>query len=85
MDRLTDERAQTLEAVGELRNLEVKRLDSLQLAMWQKAMQGDVPSATAVVRVIMSRCPLLGLEGPGQLRTGEPRGPGHWWFRRATD
>ena len=85
MDRLTDERAQTLEAVGELRNLEVKRLDSLQLAMWQKAMQGDVPSATAVVRVIMSRCPLLGLEGPGLLRTGEPRGPGHWWFRRATD
>ena len=85
MDRLTDERAQTLEAVGELRNLEVKRLDSLQLAMWQKAMQGDVPSAAAVVRVIMSRCPLLGLEGSGQLRTGEPRGPGHWWFRRATD
>ena len=85
MDRLTDERAQTLEAVGELRNLEVKRLDSLQLAMWQKAMQGDVPSATAVVGVIMSRCPLLGLEGPGQLRTGEPRGPGLWWFRRATD
>jgi hypothetical protein len=85
VDRLTDERAQTLEAVGELRNLEVKRLDSLQLAMWQKAMQGDVPSAAAVVRVIMSRCPLLGLEGSGQLRTGEPRGPGHWWFRRATD
>lgn len=84
MDRLTDERAQTLEAVGELRNLEVKRLDSLQLAMWQKAMEGDVPSATAVVRVIMSRCPLLGLEGPGLLRTGD-RGPGHWWFRRATD
>lgn len=85
MDRLTDEKAQTLEAVGELRNLEVKRLDSLQMAMWQKAMQGDVPSAAAVVRVIMSRCPLLGLEGSGQLRTGEPRGPGHWWFRRATD
>ena len=49
-------KAQTLDAVEELRGLEVQRLDSLQLAMWQKAMEGDVPSAMAVVRVIMSRC-----------------------------
>jgi hypothetical protein len=60
-------KAQTLEAVGELRSLEVERLDSLQLAMWHKAMEGDVPSAIAVVRVIMARCRLLGLDGPGLL------------------
>jgi hypothetical protein len=56
-------RAQTLEAVGELRSLEVERLDYLQLAMWQRAMDGDVPSAIAVVRCIMARCRLLGLDG----------------------
>ena len=67
-------RAQTLEAVGELRSLEVERLDSLQLAMWQKAMEGDVPSAIAVVRCIMARCPLLGLDGPSLLRA-EDLGP----------
>src|SRR5450631_3759825 len=57
-------KAQTAEAVGLLRSLEVERLDNLQLAVWQKAMDGDVPSANAAVRCIMSRCRLLGLEGP---------------------
>jgi hypothetical protein len=66
-------RTQTLEAVGELRSLEVERLNSLQSAMWQKAMDGDVPSAMAVVRCIMSRCRLLGLDGPGLLRAEVPR------------
>ena len=66
-------KAQTLEAVGELRSLEVERLDNLQLAMWQKAMEGDVPSAIAAVRCIMSRCRLLGLEGPGMLEAGDSR------------
>jgi len=65
-------KAQTAEAVGELRSLEVERLDSLQLAMWRKAMDGDVPSAIAVVRVIMARCRLLGLDGPGLLNE-DPR------------
>src|SRR5664280_2646650 len=37
-------KTQTLEAVEELRGLEIERLDSLQLCMWQKAMDGDVPS-----------------------------------------
>ena len=66
-------RAQTAEAVGELRSLEVERLDNLQLAVWQKAMEGDVPSAFAVVRCILARCRLLGLDGPGLLRAEESR------------
>jgi transposase-like protein len=60
-------KTQTLEAVGQLRSLEIERLDKLQLALWQKAMDGDVPSAIAVVRCIASRCRLLGLEGRGLL------------------
>jgi cyanate lyase len=66
-------RTQTLEAVGELRSLEVARLNSLQSAMWQKAMDGDMPSAMAVLRVIMARCRLLGLDGPGLLRVEDSR------------
>jgi hypothetical protein len=31
-------------------------------------MDGDVPSAIAVVRCIMARCRLLGLDGPSLLR-----------------
>ena len=38
-----------------------------------QGMDGDVPSAVAVVRCIMSWCRLLGLEGPGRLRVGDPR------------
>ncbi|HEY5249647.1 MAG TPA: hypothetical protein VIJ15_14475, partial [Dermatophilaceae bacterium] len=66
-------KTQTAEAVHELRSLEVERLDNLQLAVWQKAMEGDVPSAFAVVRCILARCRLLGLDGPGLLRAEESR------------
>ena len=65
--------AHTVEAVGELRSQEVERLDSLQLAVWRKAMDGDVPSAIAAVRCIMARCRLLGLDGPGLLRVEDVR------------
>jgi hypothetical protein len=65
-------RTHTLEAVGELRSLEVARLNSLQSAMWQKAMDGDVSSAMVILRVIMSRCRLLGLDGPFLPRGGDP-------------
>jgi hypothetical protein len=66
-------KVQTAEAVGELRSLEVERLDNLQLAVWQKAMEGDVSSAIAVVRVILARCRLLGLDGPKLLEAGGGR------------
>ena len=55
---------QTVEAVEQLRSLEVERLDTLQHAVWQRAMNGDVPSAIAAARFIMARCRLLGLDGP---------------------
>jgi hypothetical protein len=66
-------KAQTAEAIAKLRSLEVERLDHVQLAMWQRAMDGNVPSATAVVRCIMARCRLLGLDGPSLLGREDPR------------
>jgi cyanate lyase len=65
-------KAQTVEAIGELRSLEVERLDNLQVAVWQKAMDGDVPSALGVIRCIKARCRLLGLDCPGLLEE-DPR------------
>ena len=64
---------QTVESVENLRSLEVERLDLLQVAVWQKAMEGDVQSAIAVMRCIMARCRLLGLEGSDLLQAADPR------------
>lgn len=66
---------QTVEAVAQLRNMEVARLDMLQFAVWRRAMAGDVSAASVAIRVIMERCRLLGLEGPGALGVdhGNPR------------
>jgi len=66
-------KAQTVEAVGEHRSLEVERLDMLQVAVWRKAMEGDVPSTAAAARIIMARCRLLGLEGQGQVDEARSR------------
>jgi pantothenate synthetase len=55
-------KAQNVEAVDQLRNLEVARLDKLQLSMWPAAMAGDVHAASVVTRIILTRCRLLGLE-----------------------
>jgi len=60
-------KAQNVEAVDQLRNLEVARLDKLQLSMWPGAMAGDVHAASVVTRVIVTRCRLLGLECAGGL------------------
>ena len=60
-------KAQNVEAVEQLRNLEVARLDTLQRAMWPAAMAGDVHAASVVTRVIMTRSRLLGLDCAGGL------------------
>ncbi|MGO4599482.1 hypothetical protein [Terrabacter sp. 2RAF25] len=42
--------------------LELARLDALQVALWDKAMAGDVEAAREVRVIIMARCRLLGLD-----------------------
>lgn len=64
---------QTVEAVNQLRCLEVERLDRLQLALWPAAMAGDVHAASLVSRVIMDRCRLLGLVGENVFKVARPR------------
>src|SRR4051794_7998737 len=54
-------KAQTMEATDELRSLEKSRLDALQYALWDKAMDGDLKAARTVVRIVMARVRLLEL------------------------
>jgi len=42
--------------------LEVARLDAVQSALWPAAMAGHVPSAAAVVSIIINRSKLVGLD-----------------------
>jgi hypothetical protein len=55
---------QTVEAVAVLRQKELDRLDALQLAVWPRAMNGDVSAVLAAQRIVMARCRLLGLDRP---------------------
>lgn len=81
----------TAEAVEELRTLEVDRLDALQVALWSRALDGDLPAVNAIVKIIRERVRLLGLDRHVQLERGPqdgrrsgipcgpepgPRGPG---------
>ena len=50
------------EDVDELRQLESDRLDALQVAHWEKALEGDLKSGELVVKIIAARCKLLGLD-----------------------
>lgn len=43
-------------------NLELDRLDTLQSAVWSKAMMGDTKAVDTAVRIINTRAKLLGLE-----------------------
>ena len=68
--------SQLTEAVEELRQLELDRLDALQQAMWPLAMAGDIAAAEGVRRVIETRCRVLGLTGSSRNLTaacGKPQ------------
>ena len=47
--------------VDELRRLELARLDSLQAALWDKALAGNTAAGNTVLRIIDQRTRLLGL------------------------
>lgn len=53
--------------VDEVRDMELDRLDRLQMALWPKAMQGSERSVLAIVRVMEHRAALLGLKKPTQM------------------
>jgi hypothetical protein len=50
--------------VNDLRDVETDRLDIAQSAVWAGVLRGDVPSVTALIRIMERRARLLGLDMP---------------------
>lgn len=50
----------------EQRELEAARLDSLQQAIWDRAIAGDLPAVNGVLRIMERRARLLGLDAPAR-------------------
>lgn len=53
VDRALRER--TSERVDEYRETELARLDALQASYWDAAIEGDLPAATAVLKIMKHR------------------------------
>lgn len=54
----------SLENLGEWRLLELERLNVVQSALWDKAMEGNIPTINALLRVFDLRAKLIGLYSP---------------------
>ncbi len=64
------------DGVDELRRLEQERLDALQAGVWERALAGDPTAVRAALRIIESRCRLLGLQVGDRALDGEGRAYG---------
>jgi hypothetical protein len=59
---VTEESANAIqETAREILELELTRLDQLQMGLWAKAINGDVQAVIAVLRIMDMRAKLLGL------------------------
>ncbi len=62
-----DERRANAEEVAELRQLENDRLDALTVALWGKAMRGDLEAINTALRISARRAKLWGLDAPTRI------------------
>ena len=56
--------AELHEVAGQMLEVELARLDRMQLALWPKVLAGDTRAATTVLRIMEQRSRLLGLDAP---------------------
>src|SRR5579863_52589 len=54
----------------EMRRLEQARLDDLQTAMWERAMNGDYAAIDRCLAIMERRAKLMGLDAPPQTLVG---------------
>ncbi len=66
--------AHEAENVEELRRVELDRIDALQVALWERALNGDVDAASEVRRLIECRVKVLGLVGNRAPDAADPHG-----------
>ncbi|WP_075723248.1 sigma factor-like helix-turn-helix DNA-binding protein [Corynebacterium stationis] len=65
---VTDSLAEvTKEYAQQLRDLEAARLDALQHAVWERAIDGDLSAMDRVIKIMDRRARLLGLDAPQQV------------------
>jgi hypothetical protein len=62
----------------ELRQLELERLDRLQLTYWPRALAGEAEACDRVLKIMQQRARLLGLEKT--VIAGDPDNPLHMQF-----
>jgi hypothetical protein len=55
-----------LEDVTSYRTLEAERLNALQVAIWDRAIEGDLKALDRVLAVMARRAKLLGLDQPSR-------------------
>ena len=59
------------ESVDEARQLELMRLDELQVAVWDRAINGELPAAHCVLKIMDRRAKLLGLDKPEKVEVNK--------------
>jgi hypothetical protein len=59
------------ESVEEARQLELMRLDELQAAVWDRAINGELPAAHCVLKIMDRRAKLLGLDKPEKVEVNK--------------
>ena len=62
----------SLDNLGEWRLLELERLNVIQSALWEKAMEGHIPTINALLRVFDLRAKLIGLYAPEKIQVQTP-------------
>lgn len=75
---LEETRRLTAESAEQLRDMELKRLDAMQAALWPDAMRGDEQKVDRVVRIMARRAKLLGLDAPDKIAPTDPTGKHEW-------
>ena len=58
-----------------LREVEVRRLDALQAALWDASMAGNMEAVIACLKIILARIKVLGLEGRDRRAPGRCQQP----------
>jgi hypothetical protein len=59
------------ESVDEARQLELMRLDEMMSAIWDRAIGGDLPAASCVLKIMDRRAKLLGLDKPEKIEVNK--------------
>lgn len=58
------------EPADAVRTMELSRLDTLQAALWPRCLEGDGNAVDRVLRIMVRRADLLGLDAPAKIDIG---------------